>query len=97
MQPDDPSQAAQEAPSGAGQPAFLTVAELADYLRVSAHSVRHWRKRGYLPPAYLLGTRVVWRRGEIDTWLKGKREKTCFGRPSKVPSPRCKPHVRRGS
>jgi len=82
---------------GSGAREYLGVADLADYLRVTENTVRHWRKRGFLPAAYLLGTRVLWRVKEIERWVREKREKkACFPGAFEVTSTRCTPHARRG-
>lgn len=61
--------------AAAGQ-AYLDVPGLAGYLRVSVNTIRHWRKRGMLPPACKLGRLVRWPRPAIDQWAAGRMEAT---------------------
>ena len=87
----------EEAAVETGKRDFLTAHELAAHLRVSLNTVRHWRKRGYLPPAYQLGTRVIWRLAEIERWLAQKREKASNRVRSEVSSAQHASTVRRRS
>ena len=55
---------------------YLGVADLADYLGISVNTIRHWRKRGMLPPACKLGRLVRWPRIAIDQWAAAHNEAT---------------------
>jgi excisionase family DNA binding protein len=65
----------EKAATMAGQ-AYLDVPGLAAYLRVSVNTIRHWRKRGILPPACKLGRLVRWPRVAIDQWAAARNEAT---------------------
>ncbi|MGY4650500.1 helix-turn-helix transcriptional regulator [Mycobacterium sp. URHB0021] len=64
------------APSGTGQPdgELLTVADVAAMTRLSVGTLRYWRHTGSGgPPSVKLGRRVLYRRAEVETWLKEAR------------------------
>jgi excisionase family DNA binding protein len=53
---------------------LLTVAEVAEMMRLSASTVRYWRYAGTGGPAsFKLGRRVMYRRADVEKWLEEKR------------------------
>jgi DNA-binding transcriptional MerR regulator len=53
---------------------LLTVAEVAEMMRLSASTLRYWRYAGAGGPAsFKLGRRVMYRRVDVDKWLEEKR------------------------
>jgi len=63
------------APMGGADSPFLDASGVAKLLSVSVHTVWDWRKNGELPPAYLFGRSVRWKREEILQWAEERREK----------------------
>lgn len=61
--------------SSMGESPFLTTEEAASYLRCSESQLAKWRAAGdgprYLQPGGA-GTRVLYRREDLDTWLEGE-------------------------
>lgn len=55
---------------------YLSMADMATYLGVTISTVRAWRKRGLLPPAYKFGRLVRWSRATIDQWVAARAEET---------------------
>jgi excisionase family DNA binding protein len=53
---------------------LLTVDDLAELLRTTPAGVRRMRQRGTLPPAVKVGTRVLWRRDELERWIDDRHE-----------------------
>ncbi len=54
---------------------FLTEPEAAEVIRVSARTLRRWRIAGTGPPvAGYAGRRALYRRSELLSWLRRKRE-----------------------
>ncbi len=51
--------------------AFLTVADAATYLGISANTLYVWRHRRQGPPSFRMGPggRVMYRRDLLDAWL----------------------------
>lgn len=53
---------------------FLTVADVAPMTRLSAGTLRYWRHSGLGgPPSVKLGRRVLYRRADVEAWLKEAR------------------------
>lgn len=48
---------------------LLTIAEVADSVRVPLATLRYWRYLGTGPRSFRVGRRVVYRRAEIENWL----------------------------
>lgn len=65
----------EETPPASRSSPYLTISELADRLRVTKETVRHWRKRDYLPPAFKFGRRVMWAIADIERWEMARKEK----------------------
>ncbi len=59
------------------QPAspYLTIEELAAYVKHSPHTVRAWHKKRLLPPPFKPGGKLLWHKDEIDRWMQDFREK----------------------
>lgn len=53
---------------------FLWVEELADELDIPLATLRHWRRNGKGPKAFLVGKRLAYDRRDIAEWLDSKRE-----------------------
>lgn len=54
---------------------LLTVAELAEYLGVSPHTIYQWRYRSEGPPGFRLGKgQVRYRESEVLAWLEAQRD-----------------------
>jgi excisionase family DNA binding protein len=53
-----------------GRPSLLTVAELADLLRISIDTVYSWAAEGKLPKPIRIGRRLLWRAEDIDDLLR---------------------------
>lgn len=51
-------------------PDYLTTNELADLLRTSTETLRHWRVVGYGPKGVKVGRRVLYRRRDLEGWLR---------------------------
>jgi predicted DNA-binding transcriptional regulator AlpA len=49
---------------------LLTTAEVALMTRASESTVRYWRHLGTGPSSFRLGRRVVYRRHEVEQWLR---------------------------
>jgi excisionase family DNA binding protein len=53
---------------------LLTVADVAAMTRLSVGTLRNWRHTGSGgPPSVKLGRRVLYRRADVETWLKEAR------------------------
>nr|WP_257720753.1 helix-turn-helix domain-containing protein [Mycobacterium sp. JS623] len=53
---------------------MLTVTDVAAMTRLSVGTLRYWRHIGSGgPPSIKLGRRVLYRRSEVDAWLKEAR------------------------
>lgn len=57
---------------------LLTTADVARITRAPVSTVRYWRHLGTGPKCFRLGRRVVYRRGEVATWL-GQHEAAARG------------------
>lgn len=53
----------------------LLIGEAAAYLRTPVETLRKWRALGIGPRAAKVGKRLVYRRSEIDRWVR-ERERT---------------------
>ena len=54
---------------------LLTTAEVAQVTRAPESTLRYWRHCGIGPRSFRVGRRVVYRRDEVDRWLR-EREST---------------------
>ena len=52
---------------------LLTSAETAELLRVPVRTLYVWRGAGSGPRAYRVGKRVLYRRRDVEAWLKERR------------------------
>jgi excisionase family DNA binding protein len=50
------------------------VAQVAELLKVSAGTVRRWRREGIGPPVLWAGDRPRYRRADVDAWLQRENE-----------------------
>lgn len=55
---------------------YLTIDELARYLRTTERAVRRWRERGTCPPAARVGARLLFERSDVDAWVASLREQS---------------------
>jgi len=55
---------------------LLTIAEVADYLRVPVPTVRSLRQQGRFAPAIKVGRRLVWDTRDVVAWAESHREGT---------------------
>ena len=53
---------------------LMTLAEVADYLRVPQDTIYYWRKRGRGPRGFRMGRHVRFRRSDVDAWLETTRD-----------------------
>jgi excisionase family DNA binding protein len=58
---------------------FLTTRELADYLRIPLGTIYRWRAAGLGPSAYRVGRHVRFDVGDVDTWLRTRRDDRLHG------------------
>jgi predicted DNA-binding transcriptional regulator AlpA len=59
------------------QSELLTVAEVAEWTRLSAGTLRYWRALGERGPAsFKLGRRVMYRRADVEKWLEDVKTRT---------------------
>jgi hypothetical protein len=57
-------------PNGRNDEDLLTMQEVSAILRTPVATLRYWRYLGIGPCSFKIGRRVVYRRGDIDTWLR---------------------------
>jgi len=72
MLEDSKGQPPQQGAAG-GSP-YMTIEELAVYLRHSPHAIRYWHKKRILPPPFKPGGKLLWHRDEIDRWMNDTRD-----------------------
>ena len=53
---------------------FLWVEELAEELDVPLATLRHWRRNGKGPKAFLVGKKLAYGRRDIADWLDRQRQ-----------------------
>lgn len=53
---------------------FLTTEEVAAVTRTSIDTVRYWRTKGIGPQGARVGKRILYRREDVDTWLRDRFE-----------------------
>ncbi|WP_353650084.1 helix-turn-helix domain-containing protein [Nakamurella sp. A5-74] len=51
---------------------LLTTGEAARLMRVPGSTLVYWRGRGEGPQSFRIGRRVVYRRHEIDRWIRAQ-------------------------
>ncbi|WP_195393500.1 helix-turn-helix domain-containing protein [Actinomyces urogenitalis] len=49
---------------------LMTTAEVADYLKLKPNTLEHWRTRSLGPHYEYAGRRVLYRRSDVDDWLR---------------------------
>lgn len=54
---------------------LLTTEQVAEWLQVSADTVRWWRKRGRGPAHLRVGKYARYRRVDVEAWLEQQRAK----------------------
>jgi excisionase family DNA binding protein len=52
---------------------YLTKAEAAEYLGISARWLEELRRGSNPPPAFKIGQRLLFRRSELDAWVEQYR------------------------
>lgn len=71
QRPPKPARPATAIGHGLADGELLTVADVAAMTRLSVGTLRYWRDTGSGgPPSVKLGRRVLYRRAEVETWLK---------------------------
>ena len=53
-------------------PGLRTLTQAAEYLAISARTLRNWRSLGLGPQALKVGSLVRYRQGELDAWLEAE-------------------------
>jgi len=48
---------------------LLTVSEAAALLRTTPQAVYQWRRRRQGPPGAVIGSRLLFRRGDVERWV----------------------------
>jgi predicted DNA-binding transcriptional regulator AlpA len=66
---------------------YLTRSELAAELGVSERSLWRWDNARVGPPRTTLGRRIVYRRGGVTQWLRGREVEQVRGPTSSAKSP----------
>jgi excisionase family DNA binding protein len=56
------------------EPAFMTVEEVADLLRVPPASIYRWRYESRRPVAYRIGRFLRFDRADVLAWIEGQRD-----------------------
>lgn len=51
---------------------LLTITEVAAMLRLPVATLRYWRHLGIGPHSFRLGRRVVYRRTEVERWIRAQ-------------------------
>jgi excisionase family DNA binding protein len=64
----------ESAPSAGGRENFLTIEELARWLRVELKTIYQWRDRGEGPKGYRVGRRVLFRPSDVLKWLETRAD-----------------------
>lgn len=54
----------------------LTTAQVSDQLGIPQSTLRYWRHLGQGPPSFRLGSRVFYRRDDVDTWEEEQYRQT---------------------
>ena len=62
----------------APQSPLLNEIEAAEYLRVSARTLQWWRYRGGGPRYVKLGSRVTYRRNQLDEWIGASTRQSTY-------------------
>ncbi|MBH5141436.1 helix-turn-helix transcriptional regulator [Rhodococcus erythropolis] len=58
---------------------YLTTAQLSGAYTIPVATLRYWRHKGDGPPSFRLGRRVVYRRADVDEWLRAQEAATTRG------------------
>lgn len=53
---------------------LLTLEEVAALLRRPVNTMRTWRYQRSGPPSFRLGRRVMYRRGDVEEWVRNQRD-----------------------
>lgn len=53
---------------------YLTIGQAADYMQKPVETLRKWRSQGYGPKAARAGRSLLYRRSEIDRWIRSQEE-----------------------
>lgn len=54
--------------------ALLTIADVAERLRISKKAAQDQRQRGVLPPAVTWGRTIRWREEDLEAWIEAHIE-----------------------
>lgn len=58
---------------------LLTGPEVAELTRTPHATLRYWRHRGTGPRSFKLGRRVMYRREDVERWMKEQYDATTVG------------------
>lgn len=53
---------------------LLDAADLAAHLAITRKALYNARRRGLLPPPILIGSRLRWKRSDVESWLDSCRD-----------------------
>jgi excisionase family DNA binding protein len=53
-------------------PEFMTITELAEYLRLPVRTIYHWRQTGTGPQGKLFGRHLRFRRSAVEAWIEAQ-------------------------
>ena len=53
---------------------LLTISEAAALLRAPVATLRYWRHLGTGPHSFRLGRRVLYRRDDVDAWIRSRHD-----------------------
>jgi excisionase family DNA binding protein len=70
-----PNQAPSREHTAQPLPDLLTITEAAALLRAPVATLRYWRHLGTGPRSFRLGRRVLYRRDDLQSWLKTQHAK----------------------
>jgi excisionase family DNA binding protein len=51
---------------------YMTIGEAGTYIRTPVETLRKWRTQGTGPKAARIGKRLLYRRSELDRWVKSR-------------------------
>ena len=74
MSSNDNELATRPATSAATVETFMTIEEVAAFLRVKVATIRWLRQEGRFAPASHVGRRLVWARSDVQAWAIAQRE-----------------------
>lgn len=61
---------------------LMRFTEAADYLRVTTEALRRWRQKDIGPQSFMMAGRRMFRRSELDRWLRECEQRAAVERVS---------------